>query len=657
MMKTLRNMFIQMAIAVLIAVFALGQDTVDTRTGHAGEVAAIALSPDSKLIASAGKDATVRIWNLDTGREIARIAPKADEGEFGGGGDETVYCVVFSPDGKLLAAAYDSVVNVWTVGEWADATTEIDNANIEFLAFSPDSTRLAMAERKPEYAISVPGYERTPNVEIWDIEADMSSDTFPGGYGPIAFHPDGKMLVFTNEEGVVFFKDLESTDDDAPGTKLKSDDDRVAVVAFNKKGDHLYTLAGGGLMSEGGVRVWRTADRKLASKFDIKSDDLILAHPNGKDIVIAGGAFDQTSLSVVDPMKGVAISSVERADANVGTPAAISSDGKFVVAVDKHNHDIQIIDLAAAKIKTTLKGHSIFVTSLAFSFDDKTLVSGYDNGTLIAWDHGTGKAMKLVKTETPPVRDRPIFFETGEEEGDVLLAPDAKRYLIGRAANKIYDSASGKTLAKLPEPMASTETSFSADGSMVAISERRTVRIFDASSGNIKKQFPVVVDKYQTPSTTAFSPDGKLIAVCGVALSIRDVVSGLVKKAIPASSGCKGDLAISSDGKHVVSGMASGITVYSTATGRVVFRHKEKDPIFSLSHDGKSLTVVSVLGNLEHYDLFTGKPIFEREAIVKMGVSNICLNFSHDGKLIAVGTDRGVQLFDSTTGELVRKMQ
>ena len=57
----------------------------------------VAFSPDSKLLASADGDGTVRLWNPATGQPVgAPIQAGAQTG---------VVAVAFSPDGKLLASA------------------------------------------------------------------------------------------------------------------------------------------------------------------------------------------------------------------------------------------------------------------------------------------------------------------------------------------------------------------------------------------------------------------------------------------------------------------------------------------------------------------------------------------------------------------------
>jgi WD40 repeat protein len=66
-----------------------------------------AFSTDGKLLAAAGADNMVRIWNTTDGKEI-RPGPAGHEG--------TVYSIAVSPDGKLLGtAATDNTVRLWEI--------------------------------------------------------------------------------------------------------------------------------------------------------------------------------------------------------------------------------------------------------------------------------------------------------------------------------------------------------------------------------------------------------------------------------------------------------------------------------------------------------------------------------------------------------------
>ncbi|WP_137181275.1 c-type cytochrome [Roseomonas sp. AR75] len=74
--------------------------------GHTEPVAALALSPDGRFLASAAWDGTARVWDLATG--AARVL----EGHQG-----NVNAVAFRPDGIVATAGFDGTVRTWPEGE------------------------------------------------------------------------------------------------------------------------------------------------------------------------------------------------------------------------------------------------------------------------------------------------------------------------------------------------------------------------------------------------------------------------------------------------------------------------------------------------------------------------------------------------------------
>jgi WD40 repeat protein len=74
--------------------------------GHSAAVLGLAFSLDGRLLASAGQDRVVHLWQLPGGRRVARLP----------GATDTLYAVAISRRRVLAAAGADRVLRLWRLG-------------------------------------------------------------------------------------------------------------------------------------------------------------------------------------------------------------------------------------------------------------------------------------------------------------------------------------------------------------------------------------------------------------------------------------------------------------------------------------------------------------------------------------------------------------
>lgn len=241
---------------------ALPPQLKQTLAGHADWVQAAAFSPDGKRLATAGGDATVRIWDSATGASLGVWRGHA----------KAANAVAFSPDGRLLASAgNEGTVRLWEAGTGRLRVELRGPGNSLFaLAFSPDGRLLAAG-----------GRDRT--VLLWETESGKrvrALDAHRGDVYAVAFSPDGKYLATAGADKTIL---LWETAGRQPPVNFSVHKSEVLALAFSPDGHWLASGTAGGVVrlleTEGTwqVRTWAPVQEAvLALAFSPDGRELIL---------------------------------------------------------------------------------------------------------------------------------------------------------------------------------------------------------------------------------------------------------------------------------------------------------------------------------------------------------------------------------------------
>jgi WD40 repeat protein len=338
---------------------ATGQELFQDFDGHHAGVAAVAVSPDGKLVATGGDD--LRIWDAATSKSLRRISIK--------GG---INALAFSPDGKLLASAgKDRIVHLWEVAT-GKVAGELKGHKLMLcgLAFSRDGTRLASGDVQS-------------TIRIWDVAGGKELhriDNYSGTeYLSLAFSPDGRRLACAGAWNDSSFLPAKGAAFTINGKEVKSDG-RFSIqgVEMERK-DGYYVLQ------------WDTATGKPTHKFGGLSDKVrsVAYSPDGRTLAAASR---DGRIVLWDVQTGKDRLHILAHPGHTDTPfslapgLAFTPDGQTLISAGS-DKTIRLWDPVTARERGRFQAPD-GLTGIAVTPDGKTLVSGSSDTTALFWDLG-----------------------------------------------------------------------------------------------------------------------------------------------------------------------------------------------------------------------------------------------------------------------------
>jgi WD40 repeat protein len=610
--------------------------------GHKDKVYAVDFSPDSKSVASGGKDGLVLVWDVVSGKLLQNLAVVPNPGTGFG-----VTNVVYSPDGKILAASTQSgTVVLFDTGTWQVARTIAANKmTVWGLAISPDGSLLATGSEDH-------------TIKLWDLASGALLNTFgvencePSACGrghtdtvnSLAFSPNGKWLASGGEDAsirvwdlatkqfafklggpnahtaavnrVVFSPDSQQLASASTDRLIKIWDLATQDLVMNISGhaDWVYGLAytpdGANLVSSSSdrtIRVWDTAYGRLQKTLTGHGDQVFDVSVSADGSTIASASQDK-SVRIWDITTSGSREILTLDNKDRVNTLAYSPDGSRL-AYSGRSPDIKIWDVHTKTLLNSLVGHHRLVDGLAWGPDGSWLVSVSADAQAIVWDVASA-TQKLV------------FTQHKAEIRAVALSKDGSFVASGDTSGLIYvwNAQTGELLHTLlkTELGAVMSLDISPDQKRLAAGyEQGKVVIWDLANPRAVNTLSGHTDFVQG---VRFNAQGTILASVSddgylILWNLRVTPPAVLSKT-PAHRGTIYAVAFSSDGQYVITGGADRLVNVRDITD-------PKDPRLVYTLYGFTDSVLSLAVN------------------------------ARNGHIAAGGSDNSVRIFTLDTNELI----
>jgi WD40 repeat protein len=632
--KVVRNQPEKVHLPDLALIGEFGRDL--NAIGHSFEI-----SPDGRRLAAASPRGDVKVWEVNSGRDLAIFATKL----------KFVKHTAFSPDGRLLVTCGEPAADpkglfaarVWDCQSGIEVTSLEEYPKIVTqAAFSPDGKTLA--------TLDTLGSVTLRETATW--KPTVILDVRPRGTA-MAFSPDGSLLAVAVDEG----------------RPLQLIDVRIGRIVRQIAGPK-WTLMGPLGFSRDG--------KSLAA---LEEQHITATNFNGK----------QYRMTFWDVATGKQYSAGFHLGAGSTSSLAFSLDGN-VVAIASLTGAVYFYDRAAL----TADGIDVSrFASTGVGFYDR-IVTGRtnlvtflpDGRALLAFDDSTSglRSIKLMMVNNPSEfleeAKRKLLqvkkAETGppmESAAPVKPAPTETTAPRSSTTSKAEGTESGAAnVRKLPPPLllkghSNTPRSlaFTPNGKTLATAGADgDVKVWEVATGKEQAAFRRSAFVIRG---IAISPDGRRVAASGGdhlvldqpgAIRILDVESGQQTTRLEGHQGLVNCVAFSPDGRMLASGCAhssdSSVKLWDVATWKEVHDLRDVPSIrissLAFAPGGSSLAVGCDSGTIQLWDIATAK---EKARFKGTAGSILSLAFSADGKTLAAGNfrDSTVSLWDLATGQTI----
>ncbi len=447
----------------------------DAKMAHFLWLSDLAISPGGQFLATAGGDGTARLWDLASGQEALRLD---DAGP--------VAALAFAPDGRSLATATDvGTVRVWQMPTGRELFRIGRDGAVQALSFSPDGKELAIGDWSGEIA-------------TWLMRSAVEGARLhhPDDVEALAFSPDGRFIATAADDNIIRVWD---TGDSTELAEVKRFAPKRLVFAEDSR--HLLVES-----QEGGLEVMSVGKALNARQ--------LVDRPSGETTLTprfaaheSGGRFDLWRSAGGDLV-------ARRLGRKLPVEASALDDQAGLLAIAYQGQDaIELWNAAEARqIGTVPIGSEASLMAFSPLADRLAVMHGEPA-------EGAGRSDPLdycVEIRELSDGNRTVAeIPLGRVEPSSLrFLPDGKRLLFATGdwqfPNDIHvvDPSRENSIQTLEDVREVDAIRVAPDGDHVAITDGKTVRVWELATGRAVSQLPTGAFVH----SIGFSPDGQYLA-------------------------------------------------------------------------------------------------------------------------------------------------